>query len=458
MDWTVKELAGTNLGDARLDERLMTMVADLSERPASTVPLFSGNWAKTKAAYRFWDNSKVTPRGILQSHIERTVRRAFEHDVVLVAQDTTEIDLTSHRKTAGVGYLASSKCRGFLVHSLLAISPTGVPLGLVGQQHWTRPFEELGKTAQRHRKSIDEKESGRWLEGLATAERTLAGHPQVVVVADREADIFELFAAPRRANVSLLVRVRHARRAVEHEAKQLQPALEQAPSAGQVSVTVPRRDDCPTRQAVLTVRFAKLVIRPPKQLAGQTPQTMFFILAEEECPPEGVQPIRWILASTMPVESLDDAVRMIGWYVFRWRIERFHYVLKSGCGIEKLELETVERMRRALATYSIVAWRLLWLTYAARETPDVSCEIVLPPREWKLLYGLTHRGQCVPEEPPTLREAVHWIARLGGFLGRRHDGEPGVKTLWRGMKRFHDVLEAIPSLRELLAEQHATYG
>lgn len=458
MDWAVKELAGTNLGDARLDDRLMTMVADLSERPDSTVPLFSGNWAKTKAAYRFWDNSKATPRGILQSHIERTARRTMEYDVVLVAQDTTEINLTSHRKTSGMGYLASSKCRGFLVHSLLAISPTGGPLGILGQQHWTRPIDGLGKAAQRHGKSIDEKESGRWLEGLATVERTLADHPQVVVIADREADIFELFAAPRRANVSLLVRVRHARRAVQHEAKQLQTALEQSPIAGQVSVTVPRRDDCPTRSAVLTVRFAKLVVLPPEQLVGQTPQTVFFILAQEDRPPEGVQPIRWILASTMPVESFDDAVRMIGWYVFRWRIERFHYVLKSGCGIEKLNLETVERMQRAMATFSIVAWRLLWLTYAARETPDVSCEIVLPRHEWKLLYGLTHRGQCVPEEPPTLREAIRLIARLGGFLGRRHDGEPGVKTLWRGLKRFHDVLEAITSLRELPTEHHATYG
>jgi len=133
-------------------------------------------------------------------------------------------------------------------------------------------------------------------------------------------------------------------------------------------------------------------------------------------------------------------------------------VLKSGCGIEKLELETVERMRRALATFSIVAWRLLWLTYAARETPNASCEIVLSRHEWKLLYSLAHRGQRVPEAPPTLREAVRLIARLGGFLGRRHDGEPGVKTLWRGLRRFHDILEAIPSLRELLAEHHATYG
>lgn len=458
MNWAVKELAGTNLGDARLDERLMTMVADLSERPDSSVPLFSGSWAKTKAAYRFWDNLKVTPRGILQSHVERTVHRAFEHDVVLVAQDTTEINLTSHPKTSGVGYLASSKCRGFLVHSLLAMSPTGVPLGLVGQQHWTRPFEELGKTAQRHRKSIDEKESGRWLEGLATAAQALAGHPRVVVIADREADIFELFAAPRDANVSLLVRVRHTQRAVEHATKRLRPALAQTPSVGQVSITVPRHDDRPTRQAVLTVRVAKLVVRPPKDLAGQTPQTVYFILAEEACPPEGVPAIRWILASTMPVESLEDATRMIGWYVFRWRLERFHYVLKSGCGIEKLELETVDRMRRALATYSIVAWRLLWLIYAARETPDLSCEMVLPRQEWKLLYRLVHRGQCVPNEPPTLREAVRLIARLGGFLGRRHDGEPGVKTLWRGMKRFHDVLDAVPNIRELLAERPATYG
>ena len=462
MNWVVRELAGADLGDGRLDNRLIRIVTDLSERPNATVPVSSGDWAQTKAAYRFWDNDKVTSQGILQAHVEQTVRRAGASAVVLVAQDTSEIDLTTHRKTSGLGYLASSKRRGLLVHSLLAMSPAGVPLGLLGQESWTRPLEQLGKAAQRHGRPIEEKESRRWLDGLAVVERTLAAHPKVVVIADREADVFELFAAPRSHNVELLVRVRHERRAVDHPAGRLLPALKEAPVAGRLAVNVPRRDDRPARTAQLTVRFARLTVLPPARLRGQhAPQQVNFILAEEAEPPAGVAAVRWILATTLSIDSLEDAAQAIGWYVLRWRIERFHYVLKSGCGMEKLELETVARLQRALATFSLVAWRLLWLTYAARENPDASCEIVWSAPHWQLLYCLVHKNASLPETTPTLQQTVRWVAQLGGFLGRRHDGQPGVKTLWRGMQRLHDVLDALPLLLPRLAEptkQHATYG
>lgn len=181
---------------------------------------------------------------------------------------------------------------------------------------------------------------------------------------------------------------------------------------------------------------------PPKNRATRTqlsPVTVNVIWANEENPPEGTQPISWLLLTTLNVSNLELACQCLRWYALRWLIERFHYVLKSGCRIEQLQLETAQRIQRALATYVIVAWRLLWLTYEARINPQTSCEVALEPFEWQALYCHVSQSTTPPTHPPSLHRAVLWIARLGGFLARKCDGQPGVKTLWRGLRRLHDI-------------------
>jgi len=169
---------------------------------------------------------------------------------------------------------------------------------------------------------------------------------------------------------------------------------------------------------------------------------MNFILVEEINPPQGEKPVRWLLATTLPIETLEDALRCVQWYAYRWTIERFHFVLKSGCKIEERQLESVEAMERAIPIFSIVAWRLLWLTLQARETPDAPCTMILKEFEWQALCATVPAGaQRLPATPPTLREAVRMIARLGGFLGRKCDREPGPQTLWRGLRRLHDIAQ-----------------
>ncbi len=163
------------------------------------------------------------------------------------------------------------------------------------------------------------------------------------------------------------------------------------------------------------------------------------VLAEEDAAPTGVRPVCWLLLATFPVITFDDAIRCVSYYSYRWLIERYHFVLKSGCGLEKLQLETGEGIHRALSTYCIVAWRLLWLTYEARRNPDLPCDRVLETHEWQSLYCCVHKTSIPPVTPPSLHEAVVLIARLGGFLGRKGDGEPGVKTIWRGLRRLHDI-------------------
>lgn len=271
----------------------------------------------------------------------------------------------------------------------------------------------------------------------------------MVTVADREADIYELFALERQENSQLLIRGNHNRR-VNHEAKYLRSCMAQTDPCGQLVVEVPRGDERPARQATLTIRFATLEIQPPRghlHYSQLQPLKIQVVLAEEENPPKGVTAISWLLLTTLAVNCFADAVQCVRWYSYRWLIERYHYVLKSGCRVEELQLETADRIERALATYCIVAWRLLWLTYEARMNPDAPCDTVLETHEWQALYCTIHQSSTHPSQPPSLQQAVWWIAQLGGFLGRKHDGNPGVKTIWRGLRRLHDIAATWKLLR-----------
>lgn len=444
INWVVGELVGADFKDIRLTDRLMTTVERFAERPNASIPEAAHNKSEAKAMYRFFDNDAVTPASISEPHRERTKQRAAEHEVVLVVQDRTEIDLTAHPATKGLGYLTCPYARGLLAHNLLCLSADGVPLGLLDQFVWTRPIEELGKKRTRDRRETKNKESQRWLDGLRSVERHLPKHPQVVLIGDRESDLFDLFAAKRPANVDLLARIRDQRRHVEHPAKQLGAAMAQEPPRMELRITVPRGDDRSSREATLTLRWRKLTICRPANHRGPAPSspvTLWFVDAKEEHPPPGHQAIHWLLATTLEIHDEQDALRVLQWYTYRWRIERFHFVLKSGCGIERHRLETDDRTRRLLATISIVAWRLLWLTYEARRDPDAACTRVFSTEEWQMLHFTTQRKRDpLPTKPPTLATVVRQLACLGGFLNRKHDGQPGVKVLWRGLRRLEDLV------------------
>ena len=439
----IEELVGADFGDIRLSERFVRLVEQLSERPESSVLEACGSMSAAKAAYRFWSNTSVNSDAILRPHVQQTARRAKEFPVVLVAQDTTEVNLTSHAATADLGYLGSATCRGIMLHNLLCLSPQGVPLGLVDQFFWARDPAEVGKRAERNKKPVDEKESQRWLDGLAAVEQQLAGHPRVVLVGDRESDLYDLFARPRSVGVELLVRVCRRERCVDHPARYLGQAVAQSPPRAEMTLRVPRADGRPERTARLTLRWCRLTIRQPANYLGvpaAEPVQLCFLQAREEHPPAGQKRIEWLLATTVPVNDLEDARIVLQWYTYRWVIERFHFVLKSGCGIERRCLETAERMENLIATFSLVAWRLLWLTYEARRTPEADCTVVLDQDQWRVLHLARNRGKPLPTHCPNLRQAVIDIAKLGGFLGRRGDGEPGVKTLWRGWRRLTDLV------------------
>jgi hypothetical protein len=439
--WAVRELIGAELGDVRLNDRLIHIVEAMAEQPEAGIPQACGK-AGAKAAYRFFDNQRVQAGKILAAHAASAAERAAAYQVVLAPQDTTTWSL-HHPHTKGLGPVSNSKKpQGLLVHSTMLLSPEGTPLGVIDQQVWARSPEEYGSRHNARQKPIQDKESQCWLNSLAAVQRALPEHPQVVVIGDAESDLFDLFAAPRRPGVELLVRVGRPGRCVDHEAKYLNEAIAQSPVGGTLSIEVPRADGRPARRAEVQVRWASLTILPPRnhcQREQFSPLRLQFILVEEKNAPAGQEPLYWLLATTLPVENLEDATGCVTWYTYRWRIERLHFVFKSGCKIEELQLETAERLMRALACYTIVAWRLLWLTYEARQNPEQSCARILSRHEWQSLHAHVHPKQPFPDQPPTFREAVRMIAQLGGFLARKHDGEPGVKTLWRGLRRLRDI-------------------
>jgi hypothetical protein len=445
--WATHEFRYVHLGDARLNKRLVKMVEDLSSQPDSSVPQACGDWASTKGAYEFWKNPKVKPDSIIVAHEQSTMERLSGHDVVINIQDTTDLNFTGHAKKQGMGHLDHPSAKGLKVHSCLVVSEHGVPQGLIHQHVWSRDPRTVGKKHKRRKLKIKDKESQRWLDALSASQDAIPSDKQVITVADREADIYDLFALPRREDSHLLIRMSYNRR-VEHDAgdaKHLWKAVRQSAILGEVTVDIGRKGGQLPRKATLTIRIASLSICPPSNRSDRASLPaipVHMVLAEEDAPqelPSGVKPVCWLLLATFPVETFDDAVRCLRYYSYRWLIERYHFVLKSGCGLEKLQLETADRIHRALATYCIVAWRLLWLTYEARYAPDSPCDKVLETYEWQSLYCYTHKTSVPPETPLSLHEAVVLIAKLGGFLARKSDGEPGVKTIWRGLRRLHDI-------------------
>ncbi|NEP43645.1 MAG: IS4 family transposase, partial [Okeania sp. SIO2H7] len=294
-------------------------------------------------------------------------------------------------------------------------------------------------------KETKDKESQRWLEGLERTQEVLPEEMTVVTVADCEADIYDFLAMPRNGNSELLIRAYHNRCVkTDDSVSKLKSAIASSPKMGEICLELQRNPERKPRQARLSLRTMSVELQPPKthiNYDNLKPIQLQVILAVEENPPVGEKPVSWLLLTTIVVNDFDDVIQCLRWYSYRWLIERYHYVLKSGCRLEQLQLETADRIERALETYTIVAWRLLWLTYEARYNPDAPAETILETIEWQALYCTVNKTETLPESPPTIKTCIIWIAKLGGFLCRKRDGFPGVKTIWQGLRRLHDIVQ-----------------
>jgi hypothetical protein len=442
-NWAVTEFAEAELGDERRTTRLVELAHVLAQHPSAALPEACGSSAMLKGAYRFFSNDAIEPQDVLASHIEATYGRLAQVPLVLAVQDTTEVDWTSHPATTGLGPLGHPACQGLLVHSTLAFTPERVPLGLLAQQVWARDPDDIGKRGRRKQLPITQKESQKWLTSL---EAVVSAHaecpqPRLVSVGDREADVYDLLAAPRPEGVELLLRASWDRR-VQGPERYVWATVKAQPVREQLHLQVPRRGAQPAREAILELRFCRLTLCPPrhrKKAEGLPEVTLWLVHVREVAPPTEVTPLEWLLLTTVAVHTVEDARERVAWYACRWGIEVWHRILKSGCQIEARQLATDTRLQRCLTLYSVLAWRVFYAIMLARAVPELPCDVLLEIEEWQALYCAIHHCPTPPDEPPTLDEAVRWIAQLGGFVGRRRRDQPGAETLWRGLQHLSDL-------------------
>jgi hypothetical protein len=443
------ELSGIALGDQRLNRRARRVLEKLGEKPTVSIPAACGGWDETRAAYRLFDHDEVTAERVLSPHIACTEARLRAHPRVLCIQDTTELDYTTKKGIAGLGPLNYESRWGLYLHPTLAVTPDRVPLGLLDLYSWAREPGRLGEDKDPNR-PLEDKESVRWVDGFARvnvlAERL--SETRLTYIADREGDIYDLFVeAPcPDQGADWLVRVQHSDRLLS-DGRKLRAALEAAPVLTEIRFDRPAAKGRKARsihQQLKVVRVTlKAPVRPDRTLIDVT---VTALLATEPNPPAGEDALEWVLVTNLPVETPEQASEKLLWYLCRWQVEIYFKVLKSGCRIEELQLETRERLEPALAFYMIIAWRVLYLTMLGRECPEMPCDTVFADEEWKAVYLVTQR-KPPPEQPPSLDTMVRMVASLGGFLNRKSDGFPGPKTLWVGLQRVPDFVLALEAQR-----------
>jgi len=443
-DWAEEEFGKADLGDRRLSKRLVIIARDFYCSPQANVAQACGSRAKTKAAYRFFDNPDTTMDRVLAQHYEATVARSSQEGVVLAAQDTTTLNYTAHPATEDLGPIGYrlDKGLGLILHETMAFNVEGTPLGLLDVQCWARDPADFGKKKRRHKLPIEEKESKKWLVSFRKVAQAQKRCPKTIFVSvgDREADIYELFelACKDGSGAKLLVRASQDRTLAQEQGHLWQKVSEQ-PISGIHEVRVPRRGSRAGRVGKLAVRFAAVTLKPPKSKSRLADLSIWAVLAREVEAPGNVEPIDWMLLTTCDVSGFDEATERLSWYAVRWGIEVYHRTLKSGCKIEERQLGSADRIETCLAIDMVVAWRIFHLCKLGRETPDVACTVYFEEAEWKALSAYTTKDPVPPVQPPPLREAMRMAARLGGFLGRKSDGDPGTKSLWIGLQRLDDL-------------------
>jgi hypothetical protein len=469
-EWAQQEFGEVELGDQRLRERLIRIVEDRAEHPdASYLEAAGGDRYAAKGYYYFIDSPRdsLHPEAMLATHRKRTMQRMLSHPVVLVVQDTTDLNFSTRPQTTGLGLMGTNqtgaKSLGLKLHSSVVLTAEGLPLGIL--RSVSEAPEQKGPAGKISvGRPIEEKKSFRWLEGLRDCVAVAKQMPQtrLIMVADREADLFELLAEaePTRKRVGVLVRAEHNRR-LEGQEQKLWETLQASPNETRLEVSIPRQRSqlakqgkaeqkaLPARPATLTVRFEKVLVASTRSdLRSHSPLTLWGVYVREQNPPPDAKPIEWLLLTTEEVETASQAADIVGFYSRRWRIEEWHRILKSGCRVEEHQHQTGERLQRAIALDVVLAWRIQLLVLLGRAVPELPCDIFFDTWEVKVLEALrqpkSHNKVDQAgkgKQPLGLGEAVTLVAQLGGYLARGSDPPPGAECLWKGMSRLSGMAE-----------------
>lgn len=439
MSWATEEFRTLHLGDKRLDRRTVLLAEQLAEAPTESIPNACGKWADTQAAYRLLSHENLTWEQVLTPHFERVTERMRPHPVVLCLADTTELDFKG-KTIQGLGPLSYEAQRGMYLHPTYAVTPEREPLGVCDAWMWARKLK--GKDGKRP-ETI--KESVRWVEGFERVceQSTLVPDTRLVYVADRESDMVDLFSLGRERQwpADVLVRSRHNR--ALPDGTKLWKSVGEQPALGEVSFVMEARHGVKKR----TVRQRLYIQRVSIKDGEKATVEMTCIIAREVGAPKGIKPVEWRLLTNRLAETLEEVVGLIDWYRARWEIEMLFNILKTGCRVESLQLASVQKIETLLALYLVISWRINRLMRLGRTCPDLPAELVFDRDEWEAAYILNKKP--VPSQMPRLNDVVRLIAGCGGFLMRKGDGEPGVKTLWLGLRKVQAFVQGRRYEREM---------
>ena len=452
------EMAGLNLNDKRLNERCCRILGSLEKSPKNSIPSACKIHSEIKAAYRFFKNPKVNSEKILAPHIESTILRCKDHPVILFVEDTTEEDFTDNSilQAQNLGRLDHSDRQGFYSHVAIAITLEGTPLGVLSNNFFSRSSESISKTRNYHKTAVTEKESFRWVEGIRKASSLAAqlSNTHVVYIADRESDTFHcLFEASKKeSQCDVVIRACKDRNTTtkikgsHKKYKRMFSTLAELPIQGTVSFKTQPGYGKKSREVTQTIRFGNLEIKPkqPRTNNYSAVQINAIMLCEEN-PPPGVKAVNWVLLTTLPINTIEEVLQSIRMYCMRWKIEVYFKILKN-CDIEELKLIDPSRLKTCIALYMIVAWRLLLIQHIAKVHPNEPCTIAFTELEWKVVYlSILRRRkegfEKMPKEAPPLGEFIKLLGILGGFLGRKGDGDPGPKSICQGYMKMHALVE-----------------
>ena len=439
-----EDFAHVDFGDKRLNKRLQQIV-DNSTRNAEKSILGAGKGrGEAKAFYRLLGNDKFEMDQLLGAASGSTLARMS--GTVLLIQDTSDINLNGHKKTEGLGY-CSEYVRGIKLHSCIAVSPEGLSYGLVSQSYETRqeaknPLSRAEKAAR----PIEEKESFRWIENIRESTAIVPDGVHCITICDREGDFYELYAEASELETDFVIRVTHDRLSDTDE--KIVSKIRHKKAAGTVKVNIPRdsRSGKPAREADMEVAYCQVNVKKPTTVNNENlPEKLSINLVRitELNPPDGCDAIEWILATSLPINTIIEAMTIVGYYIQRWKIERFHFVLKSGVGAEKIQQRTFERIKPVLLIYSVIAMFIMSVTYMGRILPDSSCSLLLDEDEWKILYRVVHKTKFPPDSPYTMAEAVAYLGQLGGYKRSPSDGAPGLQSIWNGLFALYFAVDLL---------------
>ena len=450
--WADSEFASAKLGDRRRTQRLVKIAKNLAQSPGGTLPQAFPEWSELKAAYRFFDQPKVTFEQIQRPHWQRTRAACREPGQYLLIEDTSELDYTDHPMTEDLGRIGDGRGRGLLLHTTLALRiegwdleerPLAVALGLFGQQCWNRRARPKGTQETRRQLMSRSRESQRWAAVLEE------GGPPVgstwIYLGDRESDFYEPVERCQRRGVDFVIRGFHDRVLSEGNGH-LKAEIAKAPVRGDLSVEVRARAGRAARTAQVEVRTAAVSLNGPRRLDGKRPDFRLNVVEVREVgAPQGIEPLHWMLLTSLPCDTWTQVRRVIGIYTLRWCVEEYHKALKSGAGAEDSQMERAYRIESLVAVLAVVAVRLLNAKWLARTRPDepVHAKVFGPE-----LLAILAAKFGKPDGGWTHRSALVSVARVGGFLARRSDGMPGWQTIWRGWEQLQVMTEAVQAMKE----------